>query len=395
MKNLLKIVFVFLFCFIFLKCNEDSTVTPKVISGISGTVTASSSGNPIKGASVITVPPSQSITTDDNGDYELKDLSPGSYLVKANKTGYNEASISVSVEEGKTTRGDIQMNATGPVITVQPLVLDFGMSLTSATFAISNNGIGNLNFTITENASWMQVDPLSGSVANNPATITVTVDRYVVGYGNYSDVIQINSNGGNKQVMVNMTKQDTIVPILVVNPTQLNFGTTLGSLQLNITNGGSGSLIWNATKDQSWIQLNPVSGTNAGSITVTVSRNGLPSGQNFNGIITINSTGGNKTIPVTMATGDVSGSWILVKMEGNLQDICLGETANFQNGTATLQCPNSPAITRSYTFINNVLTYTNSGVRYAVSFGSVNGIEKMIFHAIGIERTLTYNRNEL
>jgi hypothetical protein len=91
--------------------------------------------------------------------------------------------------------------------------------------------------------------------------------------------------------------------------------------------------------------------------------------------------------------GDVGGSWLLVKMEGNLQDICLGESANFQNGTATLQCPNSTAITRSYTYENNVLTYTNSGVSYDVSFGSVNGIEKMIFRARGIERVLTYNRN--
>ena len=95
----------------------------------------------------------------------------------------------------------------------------------------------------------------------------------------------------------------------------------------------------------------------------------------------------------SITPGDVSGSWVLVKMEGNLQDICLGETANFQSGTVTLQCPYSTAITRSYTYTSNVLTYTNSGLIYDVSFGSVNGIEKMIFRARSIERVLTYNRN--
>lgn len=91
-------------------------------------------------------------------------------------------------------------------------------------------------------------------------------------------------------------------------------------------------------------------------------------------------------------SGDVSGTWELVKMEGNLQDVCLGEIAEFQNGTATLQCPNSAPITRSYTYDNYVLTYTTTGVSYDVSFASQNQTEKMILRARGIERVLTYDR---
>jgi hypothetical protein len=92
------------------------------------------------------------------------------------------------------------------------------------------------------------------------------------------------------------------------------------------------------------------------------------------------------------ASGDVTGTWELVKMEGNLQDVCLGENAEFNGGTATLTCPGVSPITRSYTFTNNVLTYTNSGVTYDVSFTTTNGVEKMIMRATGIERVLTYDK---
>ncbi len=95
---------------------------------------------------------------------------------------------------------------------------------------------------------------------------------------------------------------------------------------------------------------------------------------------------------LTNADGDVTGSWELVKMEGNLQDVCLGENAEFASGTATLRCPGGTAITRSYTYTNNVLTYTASGLAYNVSFAAVNGIDKMILRAAGIERVLTYDK---
>jgi hypothetical protein len=93
-----------------------------------------------------------------------------------------------------------------------------------------------------------------------------------------------------------------------------------------------------------------------------------------------------------IVAGDVSGSWQLVKMEGNLQDVCLGEIATFNNGTATLRCPGAASVTKSYTYSNNVLTYTASGVAYTVSFTQVNGVDKMILRASGIERVITYDK---
>jgi hypothetical protein len=90
-------------------------------------------------------------------------------------------------------------------------------------------------------------------------------------------------------------------------------------------------------------------------------------------------------------TGSVEGTWELVKMEGNLQDVCLGEITEFSSGNATLTCPGKSPVTRNYNYENDKLTYS-TGVAYFVSFATANGIEKMILRADGIERVLTYDR---
>jgi hypothetical protein len=88
--------------------------------------------------------------------------------------------------------------------------------------------------------------------------------------------------------------------------------------------------------------------------------------------------------------GSVEGTWELVKMEGNLQDVCLGEIATLNGGTATLQCPGKTPIVRQYTYQNNVLTYTSTGISYNVSFFTDNSGLKMQLSGRGIERVLTY-----
>ncbi|MGB9696219.1 MAG: hypothetical protein ACP5P3_03560 [Ignavibacteria bacterium] len=89
-------------------------------------------------------------------------------------------------------------------------------------------------------------------------------------------------------------------------------------------------------------------------------------------------------------SGSVEGTWELVKMEGNLQDVCLGEIATLSGGSATLQCPGKTPVVRQYTYQNNVLTYTSTGVSYDVSFFTDNSGLKMQLHGRGIERVLTY-----
>ena len=97
---------------------------------------------------------------------------------------------------------------------------------------------------------------------------------------------------------------------------------------------------------------------------------------------------------VTNAPTDITVTWTLWKMQGDLQDVFLQEIAQFQGGTATLQCPGVTPITRPYTFTNNVLTYTSTGMSYNVTFFTENNVAKMLLQATNnVQRQLTYDQN--
>jgi hypothetical protein len=90
----------------------------------------------------------------------------------------------------------------------------------------------------------------------------------------------------------------------------------------------------------------------------------------------------------------VIGSWELVKMLGNAQDVCLGETADFQtNGNATLTCPGASPVQKTYSYSADILTYTENSLSYSVAFKTENGIQKMVLTGRnGVDRELTYDQ---
>jgi len=89
-------------------------------------------------------------------------------------------------------------------------------------------------------------------------------------------------------------------------------------------------------------------------------------------------------------SGDIAGTWKLVYIGGNLQDVCLGEIVTFQsNGVVTLQCPNQSPITRNYTVSNNVLTYSPSGLQYNIEELTRTALT---LEGVNVGRTLWYNK---
>lgn len=94
----------------------------------------------------------------------------------------------------------------------------------------------------------------------------------------------------------------------------------------------------------------------------------------------------------TTPGGNIQGTWKLDFVQGNLQDVCQNETVDFPSntsGTATLTCPGNAAITRAYTYTNNVVTYTETSVQYTVST-STDGL--IILTGVNVGRTLTYRK---
>ena len=94
-------------------------------------------------------------------------------------------------------------------------------------------------------------------------------------------------------------------PLISVYPEPISFnlgrmdaGET-ASKTLSILNAGGGTLTWSINSDQPWININPKSGTNSSTVTVTLNTAGLSSGSHT-GDITVTSNGGTKTGTISL-----------------------------------------------------------------------------------------------
>lgn len=82
---------------------------------------------------------------------------------------------------------------------------------------------------------------------------------------------------------------------LAVSPGTLSFGSGAGSNNLSVTS----NISWTATDDQSWISVSPASGSNNGSMAVSVTANGGSSSRTGN--VTVTGGGFTRTIPVSQS----------------------------------------------------------------------------------------------
>jgi serine protease len=93
-----------------------------------------------------------------------------------------------------------------PTLAVSPSSLNFGAALNSLNFTVKNSGYGGeINWTASPTEGWVSVNPASGQITNNTEQVTVTVDRTGLVAGDYTAVIDLNSDNGTATVTVNMT----------------------------------------------------------------------------------------------------------------------------------------------------------------------------------------------
>ncbi len=93
-------------------------------------------------------------------------------------------------------------------------------------------------------------------------------------------------------------------PALQLSSSSLNFsgvqgGSNPANQAFTVSNSGSGTLSWSISPNQSWLSVSPTTGTNAGTVNVSVNTINLSAGTH-NGSIAISSNGGNQTINVTL-----------------------------------------------------------------------------------------------
>ena len=190
------------FCIILifnLSCNPP-TESPTT-GTIKGKVLDAATSNPISAVMITTDPVTSSKTTDSEGIFLIEGIEPGIYIIQASKNGYKTNSTTVNVVVGEEASSDIQLFPLTPELSVSVTSLSFGTSSSSLTFNITNSGIGILTWSIISTASWITVNPTSGSTENESDVVTVTVDRSGKSFGNYLKPLQLLQTQTVKQLI--------------------------------------------------------------------------------------------------------------------------------------------------------------------------------------------------
>ncbi|MDO8470324.1 MAG: BACON domain-containing protein [bacterium] len=107
------------------------------------------------------------------------------------------------------------------------------------------------------------------------------------------------------------TLTGNLIPTLAVSPASLSFSATAGGAPLSqtitISNNGGGTMGWTVSDDRSWLSFSPTSGTNNGTVTVSVAPQLAGT---YTGTITVSAptaTPNSKTVGVTLTVSPEGG----------------------------------------------------------------------------------------
>lgn len=112
MKNSTIITSILLIGYLVLIGCTPDVVDPEFYGTINGTVVNSANDERINGASIETSPPTEVLLTDENGTFELLEVPTGSYQIKVSKSGFKSNSVSLKVNEDRTTSATVLLEPT-------------------------------------------------------------------------------------------------------------------------------------------------------------------------------------------------------------------------------------------------------------------------------------------
>ena len=296
MKAILRAVVVLILLVAIGSCTKDVIDTTGDLVGI---VSDSQTGEPLSGASVSLTPLGKTSSTGSDGRFEFNAIEAGLYKIQVNKDDYQSNTKEVTVMAAETTQADIQLKPLSPVLTVSPGSLDFGPSATTLTLNITNSGQSTLKWQISEDAQWLSCLPTSGNTTvTEQSSVVVSVDRTELSRGNYSQTIAITSNGGSAVVKVTMSVAGIAVSL---SPEELDFGSITSSMQLTLTNTGTGTISYSLTPSNEWIVPDKTKGifTYSEVVTVVVNRSVLSTGD-YTGELSLKVGDQSVSVPVKM-----------------------------------------------------------------------------------------------
>jgi hypothetical protein len=277
-----------------------------------------------------------------------------------------------------------------PEISVTPKDVRFiatvgGSNPPAQTIRVRNSGQGTLSYTLSEDSSWLNVNPASGTSTGSENAHTLTVNTGGLATGTYTATVNVvDANAVNNPQAVNVTLEigTSLPPTIAVSPGILRFsarvgGSNPGSQNIRVRNSGQGTLNYAVSSDSAWLNVSPASGTSTGrevSHRVSVNIAGLTTG-NYTGRITIsspNATNSPQTVAVTLDLGQTptnnrigissSRGDILITILGNTQQIkAFGLDLTYDKNALSVVGIKRGSLTGSWAQLS--FSQTSSGVR--------------------------------
>ena len=191
------------------------------------------------------------------------------------------AMITVKSDVGDQTVKVIQGGAEAE-LTLSLNSIDFTSDIGSRSFTITSN----TSWTISSDQTWCSVSPTSGS---NDGSVTVKVGENST-TAERTATITVKSDAGDQTVKVT---QSGVSPTLTLNIDDMEFAAGSGSKIFSIKSNTA----WAVSSDKNWCSVSPTSGSNDGSVTVSVDEN--TSTSNRTATITVESATIKRTLAVT------------------------------------------------------------------------------------------------
>jgi len=157
---------------------------------ITGIVTDAETSQPIQGASAKLISTNESTRTGNDGSFLFKNLTPGQYVIKASKLGYDSITQNMEVISAETNHVDFSLNGI-PVPKPSVTFLDFSIDSTTLRFSISNLGRGKFTYFIIPSQDWITLSPRTGDITNDTMIINVTINKSALSKNIYYENITI------------------------------------------------------------------------------------------------------------------------------------------------------------------------------------------------------------
>jgi len=208
MKKLVYILTSLIFAFtIFIRCQKENE--PPVIKSITANPQNIKTGEMAQISCTATDTDGDQLTyswSSSNGTFP--NGQSGNAIIWEAPEQQGEYVVSVTVDDGQNiVDGFVTISVeANPEITVDFTNLDFlaGFGTEGTQINIQNTGTGTLTWTISVDASWLNVSPTSGETTTETDQIEIIAVRDDLEPGTYLATITINSNAGDQQINVSM-----------------------------------------------------------------------------------------------------------------------------------------------------------------------------------------------